>query len=164
MNPVDIVMLSVVLLSSFLGVWRGLTRELVSTVAWVLIAVLVVRFSEPLGAHLGLDAPPWVRMVAAGAIIVVICVLISALLSRFLHAAVSASPLAGADRVLGGVFGALRAAMLGLVLAAVVVESGFSEQKFWRQSVSGPLLENGWHTLAGTSPGTHPSWWKRLGV
>jgi uncharacterized membrane protein required for colicin V production len=81
-----------------------------------------------------------------------------------LHAAVAASPLAGADRALGGVFGALRAALLGVILAAVMVEGGFSEQKFWRQSVSGPLLERGWHTLAGTSPGAHPSFLKNLGA
>lgn len=153
MSPVDVVVLSVVVLSSVLGLWRGLTRELVSTVAWVIIAVAVVRFAQVLGMHLGFDAPDWLRTLAAAALIVVGGVLLSALISRSLSAMVSASKLAGADRVLGALFGAVRALMLGIVLAALLAETGFSEQDFWRRSKSGPFLEKCWYSLAGTTPG-----------
>jgi membrane protein required for colicin V production len=146
-------MLALVVLSSVLGLWRGLTRELVSTVAWVIIAVAVVRFAQPLGEHLGFDAPGWLRTMAAAAIIVVVCVLASAVLGRLLSAAVSASKLAGADRILGAVFGAVRAGLFGVLVAALLAETGFSEQDFWQHSQSGPLLEKCWYAMAGSSPG-----------
>jgi len=70
-----------------------------------------------------------------------------------LRAAVAASHLAGADRVLGAIFGALRGSLVALLVAAVVVEAGFSDSRFWRNSISGPYLERVWHEMAGTVPG-----------
>jgi len=155
MSPIDFVLLAVLGLSALLGFWRGLTRELVSMISWVLIVVLVVRYAVPLGHLLPFDAPPTVRAFAGGALIVVACVIAAAIVGRLLRAAVSASRLAGADRMLGAIFGALRGGLVALLLAAVVVEAGYSEAHFWRASVSGPYLEQMWHTMAGTAPGRH---------
>jgi membrane protein required for colicin V production len=152
MTLVDIVFLVLLALSMLWGFWRGLTRELVSMIAWVLIVVLVVRYAADLGHLLPFDAPPLARAFAGGAVIVVGCVLGSVIVGRLLRAAVAASPLAGADRVLGAVFGALRGSLVALMLAALVVEAGVSDSRFWRDSVSGPYLERLWHTVAGGTP------------
>ncbi|HYA65765.1 MAG TPA: CvpA family protein, partial [Burkholderiaceae bacterium] len=69
-----------------------------------------------------------------------------------LRTAVVASKLAGADRMLGAVFGAARGALVLLLIAAVVVEGGFSDSHIWRNSASGPYLEHVWHWMAGTVP------------
>jgi membrane protein required for colicin V production len=151
-TAVDIVFLALFGLSMVWGFWRGLTRELVSTISWVVIIVLVVRYASELGRVLPFDAPPLVHSLAGGAIIVVVCVLASVILGRMLRAAVAASHLAGADRVLGAIFGALRGSLVALLLAAVIVEAGFSEARFWRNSISGPYLERVWHAMAGTAP------------
>jgi membrane protein required for colicin V production len=153
MTVVDIVFLALVALSVAWGFWRGLTRELVSMISWVIIVVLVVRFSAPLGHLLPFDAPEMAHRIAGAALIIVACVLASVIVGRLLRAAVAATHLAGADRVLGAVFGALRGTLVALLLAAVIVEAGFSEHRFWRESVSGPYLEKIWHAMAGTAPG-----------
>jgi membrane protein required for colicin V production len=152
MSVIDIVFVGLFGLSMIWGFWRGLTRELVSMISWVIIVVLVVRYASPIGHLLPFEAPQPVYVLAGGGLIVVACVLASALVGHLLRAAVAASHLAGADRVLGALFGAVRGSLVALLVAAVVVEAGFSDRRFWRNSISGPYLERMWHTMAGTVP------------
>lgn len=152
MSVIDLVFAIVVLLSVLWGFWRGLTRELVSMIAWIAIAVLAYRYAGAVGVLLPFDAPPVVHVAAGVGIIVVACVLAAALIGRLLRSAVAASQLAGADRVLGAVFGALRGSLVVLLVTWVVVEGGFSETHAWRHSASGPYLEHVWHWMAGTLP------------
>jgi len=152
MTLVDGIFAAMVVLSVLLGVWRGLTRELVSTIAWIGIGVLAYRYAATLGHLLPFAAPPWVLLVAGGAIIVVLGVIAAAIIGRLMRSAIVASNLAGADRVLGAVFGALRGSLVVLVITWIVVEGGLSDSHAWRHSVSGPYLEQVWHWMAGSLP------------
>jgi membrane protein required for colicin V production len=152
MTVIDIVFAVVILLSVLWGLWRGLTRELVSMIAWVAIAVLAYRYAALVGVLLPFDAPRFVHVAVGVGIIIVLCVIAAAIVGRLLRAAVAASQLAGADRVLGAVFGALRGSLVVLLITWVVVEGGFSESHVWRNSASGPYLEHVWHWMAGTMP------------
>jgi membrane protein required for colicin V production len=152
MTLVDFVFVGLFGLSMLWGFWRGLTRELVSMISWVIIVVLVVRYASAIGHLLPFQAPELVHLLAGGGLIVVVCVLASALVGRMLRAAVAATHLAGADRVLGAIFGAVRGSLVALLVAAVVVEAGLADRRLWRSSISGPYLERVWHTMAGTVP------------
>ena len=152
MSAIDIVFATVVAISVVLGFWRGLTRELVSMIAWIAIAVLAYRYAGTVGVLLPFDAPPLVHVAAGVGIIILACVLAAAVIGRLLRSAVASSQLAGADRVLGAVFGALRGSLVVLLITWVVVEGGFSETHVWRNSASGPYLEHVWHWMAGTMP------------
>lgn len=152
MTIIDGVFAGVVLLSVLWGLWRGLTRELISTIAWIAIGVLAYRYADALGRLLPFAAPPLVHLIAGGAIIVVLGVIAAALISRLMRTAVVASNLAGADRVLGAVFGALRGALVVLVITWGVVEGGLSDSHVWRHSAAGPYLEQVWHWMAGSAP------------
>jgi membrane protein required for colicin V production len=152
MTAIDIVFAVLLFLSVLWGFWRGLTRELVSMVAWVIIAVLAFRYAAWVGHLLPFDAPGVVHVALGAGIIVVLGVIAAAIIGRLLRTAVAASHLAGADRVLGAVFGAVRGALVVLLIAALVVEAGFSESHVWRDSASGPYLEHVWHWMAGSVP------------
>jgi membrane protein required for colicin V production len=152
MSAIDLVFGVVILLSVLWGLWRGLTRELVSMIAWIGIAVLVYRYAGAVGGLLPFDAPPWIHVAAGTGVIIVLCVVAAAIVGRLLRAAVAASQLAGADRALGAVFGAVRGSLVVLLITWVVVEGGFSESRAWRNSASGPYLEHVWHWMAGTLP------------
>ena len=152
MSAIDIVFALVVAVSMILGFWRGLTRELVSMIAWIAIAVLAYRYAATVGLLLPFDAPPLVHTAAGVGIIIVACVLAAAVIGRLLRAAVASSPLAGADRALGAVFGAVRGSLVVLLITWIVVEGGFSDTRIWRNSTSGPYLEHVWHWMAGTMP------------
>jgi len=152
MSVVDVVVAIVVLLSVLWGFWRGLTRELVSMIAWIAIAVLAYRYAGTVGVLLPFDAPHVVHVAVGVGIIIVACVVAAAVIGRLLRSAVAASQLAGADRALGAVFGAVRGSLLVLLITWVVVEGGLSDTRVWRNSASGPYLEHVWHWMAGTIP------------
>jgi len=152
MSVVDVVVAIVVLLSVLWGFWRGLTRELVSMIAWICIGVLAYRYAGAIGVLLPFAAPPFVHLAAGAAVIVVLGVIAAALVGRLMRSAIAASSLAGADRVLGAVFGALRGSLVVLLITWLMVEGGFSESRVWRQSASGPYLEHVWHWMAGSMP------------
>ncbi len=155
MSVIDLVFASLLGLSVLWGAWRGLTRELVSTIAWVLIAVLAYRYGASIGHLIPIEAPPILYAVAGAGIIAVAGVVAAAIIGRLLRATVKASELAGADRVLGGMFGAVRGARVVLLFAALAVELGLSDTRVWRQSASGPYLEHVWHWMAGSLPERH---------
>jgi membrane protein required for colicin V production len=151
-TAVDIGFAALLVLSALWGFWRGLTRELVSMIAWVLIGVLVYRFASLVGHIIAFSAPEIVHVVLGASIIIVAGVVLAAIVGRLLRSVVAASQLAGADRMLGAVFGTLRGALVVLVLSAMVVEAGLSDSRLWRTSATGPYLEHVWHWMAGTVP------------
>jgi len=152
MSALDMAFAGLLVLSVAWGFWRGLTRELVSMIAWVVIAVVAFRYASWVGHLLPFAAPPFVHAAVGAGVIVVVGVIAAAIIGRVLRSAVAASHLAGADRVLGAVFGALRGSLVVLLIAALVVEAGFSESRIWRNSASGPYLEHVWHWMAGSVP------------
>lgn len=163
MHLVDIVAALVIGFSVLFGLWRGLTRELVSMVAWIVIGALAYRYAGWLGHLLPFEGPQLVHVAAGAVIIVVAGVVAAAIIGRLMRTAVHASNLAGADRVLGALFGAVRGALVIVVLAALVVEFGMSDQPAWRASTSGPYLEQVWHWMAGSMPPRRAplvSWWE----
>jgi len=114
--------------------------------------VLAFRYAVPLGHLLPFDVPPLIRVLCGGAAIVVLGVVAAAIIGRLLRTAVAASHLAGADRVLGAMFGAIRGGLVALLITWIFIEAGLSESRYWRNSTSGPYLEHVYHWMAGTIP------------
>jgi len=75
MSAVDALFAILLLLSVLWGFWRGLTRELVSMIAWVAIGVLAFRYSAQVGHLLPFDALDMVHVALGVAIIVVLGVI-----------------------------------------------------------------------------------------
>jgi membrane protein required for colicin V production len=155
-SAVDIVVLVILGLSAAWGFWRGLTRELVSMIAWVLIAVCAWRWAGALGgavAHAaGYSSLHAIDLAVGAGLIAIVGLIVAAIAGRLLRSLVSASSMAGADRVMGAVFGALRGGLVVVVLTALTLELGLSGSDPWRHSTSGPWLEKFWHWMAGVRP------------
>ena len=142
MTTVDWIIAAVVLVSVLVGLLRGVTRELVSLAGWVLGLVLAFFFAEQLGATLPIEPP--VLRIAIGALLILAGVLVlAALLGAMLRALLAAARLSALDRLLGGVFGFARAALvLGV---AVLLASGTAVPRagWWKESSLLPWLEAG---------------------
>ena len=134
----DWFIITVALVSTGLGVWRGMIRTVFGLAAWVLGII-----GAPLGGMLiaqqfGITGlPVWVLYVAAFLLTFILVRLVGAL---FLKGARSVG-LAGVDRVLGAALGVARAALIVLVVAVVAHRLGFSQAPAWREAAARPLLE-----------------------
>lgn len=152
-NGFDVAMLVVLVLSMAVGVWRGLVFELMSLLGWF-VAYFAAQWATVMVAPyvpVGVPGSP-LNHAAAFALTFLCALVVWALLSRLLKALVHATLLGGLDRLLGGVFGALRGLVLLLALAAVVTRTPWAESSAWQESIGAAFLKVLLSGLAPTLP------------
>lgn len=123
------------------GIWRGLVREIVAILGWLVAFLAASLFAGPLSLHVPEAIPtPELRNVAAFAGIFLCALVATSLLGMLLARLVSAVGLGALDRLLGAGFGAARGAVLVLALALLAGLTAAPLQAWWRESACGPLL------------------------
>ncbi len=137
----DIVLLSVLAVSLLLGLWRGLTFEVISLAAWAAAFFAAQWFAPWMGGVLPLgEMSDGVRH-AAGFAVVFIAALFAgglvAVLARKMMQAMGLSPM---DRMLGAAFGVARAVVLLLAFAVVVNLTPAREAHWWQASTGATVL------------------------
>jgi membrane protein required for colicin V production len=132
---VDLTMLGVLLLSLGLGLWRGFVLEALALVGWV-VAYFAAHWLAPQWApHLPLgEQGSSVNYVASFAVAFMAVLIGWGLASRVLRLLINATPLRGADRVLGAAFGLLRGVLLLMALATVVALTPAASSEPWARS------------------------------
>ncbi len=132
---VDLALLVVLLLSLGLGLWRGFVLEALALLGWVVAYFAAVWLAPQWSLHLPLGEPGSGLNHAAAFAAAFLVVLIGwGLASRLVRLLVNATPLRGADRVLGAAFGLLRGVLLLMLLAVVVAQTPAARSPQWHQS------------------------------
>lgn len=149
LTGVDALALLLLGLSAVVGLWRGVVFELMALAGW-LVAWLAAQVAAPtvaplLPATLGSTGGRDMAALAAG---FVAALALWGVLARLLRMALAATPLLLPDRLLGALFGGLRAVVLAMLAALVVGNTAWHCDARWRQSHSGPWLERLWAWLA----------------
>jgi len=133
-------LLAPLFVSGLLGVWRGVVREVMSVLAWVIGVVLAGRFAADLAQLLPINGDVLPHAVAW--VLVLLAVLIAAgLLARLLKQLLSVAGLGLADRLLGGVFGLVRGTMVLMLLVLVIGLTPFKKYPIWTSSQVVPLVQ-----------------------
>jgi membrane protein required for colicin V production len=141
MNWLDYVVLAVFVFSIAWGVWRGLVREVMSLVGWVLAFLAANLFAAPLGDQLPASiSRPEYRTLFAFVVIFFLAVVVTALAAIWLHKVMHAVGLGSVDRVFGALFGLLRALIIVLVVAIIAGFTGVPRSAAWKDSLSGSQL------------------------
>jgi membrane protein required for colicin V production len=136
LNILDIAIISILTISGLIGVFRGLVRELMSLVGWVVSAWLAWRFASifaPVFDSMVQSAD--VRMAAAFISIFLVSLVIFALVSYFISTIMNRSALKGLDRTLGMLFGLLRGGIIVAVLAMLIQSTQFAKEVWWTTSL-----------------------------
>lgn len=142
MNELDWAVLIVVGLSTIIGVTRGVIREILSIVGWIIGIVFALKWSPELADKIPLESlGPAIRTILAAVVIAVSCVFTIGLLGTLLRKMLEAAHISAEDRVLGSVFGFLRGVVF---VCAVVFLAGMTsapQTALWRQSTMVPMAE-----------------------
>ncbi len=137
----DYVVVGVFAASMILGAWRGLVREVVAILGWVIAFLAANLLAGPLGPEMPSAIPTAELRVAAAFVAVFLGALIlSSLAGLLLSKLVKAVGLGGADRALGAAFGAARGLLLIVAAAVLAGLTSAPRQAWWRESASGPRL------------------------
>ncbi|HZF15799.1 MAG TPA: CvpA family protein [Steroidobacteraceae bacterium] len=143
MTGIDILLVSIVLVSAIIGLVRGLIREIISLVVWIAGLWCAWRFAYLIEPELGgvLSERPVSLWVARGLILVGILVL-GGIANGVVGYFIRHSALSWLDRGLGVFFGLLR----GLVLVGVVSILGhvlkLTDGPSWRDSQLGAFADS----------------------
>lgn len=137
----DYVVIGVFAVSMVLGAWRGLVREVVAILGWVIAFLAANLLAGPLGPEMPSAIPTAELRVAAAFVAVFVGALIlSSLAGLLLSKLVKAVGLGGADRALGAAFGAARGLLLIVAAAVLAGLTSAPRQAWWRESACGPRL------------------------
>lgn len=121
MNKFDAIFLGILVLSAFMGVIRGITKEILSLLSWI-GAVSMAYLLFPLTQHIArtqITNPMLADGVTMFAIFIVFLVVLT-LISHFLTSRVRQSTLSGIDRSLGVAYGLLRGCALLFLFELVI--------------------------------------------
>jgi membrane protein required for colicin V production len=141
MGWLDYAVIGVFAVSLALGAWRGLVREVISILGWVIAFLAANLLAGPLGPAMPEAIPtPELRVAVAFVAVFAGALVVTSLMGLLLSKLVKAVGLGGLDRVLGAAFGAARGALIVLVVALLAGLTSAPRQPFWQDSVSGPLL------------------------
>lgn len=154
MTIFDYLVLFVLLCSIIISTLRGLVKEILSLLSWIISFVVANAWGEPLAVLLP-DLIPGntLRLIVAFIALFIGTRLLMMLLTMAVDALIKASGLTLADRGLGGLFGLGRG--LVLVLAAVLVcgMTALPQQPFWKDALLSPLAETAARTAKPFLPG-----------
>ncbi len=141
MTTFDWIVLVVIALSIVTAFFRGVVRELIGVIAWVVGFIAAVAYTPVLGAMLPeMTDYPSVRYIVAFALIIIAALLLGALIAWPLTRAIRIAGLGFVDRFLGSIFGLVRG--IAFVLAFVIVAglTPLPRTVWWQSSVFVPPL------------------------
>ena len=135
MIAVDYIILAILIISSIMGLVRGLLREAIAVITWFLAIVLAWSFAPSLEHLLGgvLEGSP-MRIWAARAIIFVGILLLGGAVSVVLGHYVRVSMFAGMDKFLGFIFGIIRGIVIVGAFTIAVQALRMDEDPRWKNS------------------------------
>jgi membrane protein required for colicin V production len=139
---VDLLLLAMLAASVLLGLWRGLVFELLSIAGWVVAYLGAPYLAPTLQAWLPQERLGPSALHVAGLVLAFILILLAwGLAAKLLRALIHASPLSVLDRLAGGGFGVLRAALLAVLMVVVVNMTPIAATDAWQASQGVPHLQ-----------------------
>ncbi len=142
MTAFDYAMLGVIIVSVAISIWRGLVREVMSLLSWLVALWVAARFSVVFADWMpAAMTNPSARYVTAFVVLflgaVIALELLGVLLAKLLHAA----GLGFLDRALGAIFGLARGALLAWILTLLGGLTSLPQQDWWRDALFAPPLQ-----------------------
>jgi membrane protein required for colicin V production len=141
MTGFDFVVIAILLLSSLIGLWRGLVHELMALLGWPFAFVLCKLFAGDIASFLPLKQET-ARLAGGYALMFIAGLILWSVLTMLLAKLLKVVGSGWSDRLLGGLFGIVRGVLLLLVVVWMVGLTNYSEHPFWRNAItSKPLQE-----------------------
>lgn len=140
---VDIVILSILGLSTIISLFRGFVRETLSLVSWIVAFWVAITFSHTV-SELFLSNyihSPTLQIATAFGGLFLVTLIICAIINYFITQLVDKTGLSGTDRILGIFFGIARGVLLVTALLLVAHLTPMPEETWWKQSALIPYFQ-----------------------
>lgn len=136
MEYTDYVLLSIIAISMLVGLFRGFVKEAFALAVWVAAFLIAFQFAgstaDLLTDHVSM--PSARTAIAFGGLFLVVLV-VGGLLTFLIGKLVEKTGLSGTDRLMGGIFGAVRGVLLLIVLIIVAGFTPVTQDPWWNTSI-----------------------------
>jgi membrane protein required for colicin V production len=150
----DYVVLFILGCSVLVGTLRGLVREVLSLLGWIVAFLVASTWCDQLAPLLPAVIPGGTaRLVVAFVALFFGIKLLAMLLTMTLDALLKASGLVVVDRGLGSLFGLARGAVIVLAGVLVCGTTALPRQAFWKEAMLSPLAETAARSALPLLPG-----------
>jgi len=158
---IDYCLLAIVAISAIAGLLRGLIREVLSLLAWVISAWAALHYAAPV-SHLfdQVIAVPSLRIVAAFGVIFLATLLIVSLVGWLISKLLDSTGLSGMDQLAGLIFGGLRGILIASVLAFLGSMTPLTQDTWWKESRLLPTFQSLAVWLRGRLPTQYQDYFK----
>jgi membrane protein required for colicin V production len=159
-TALDFAILGVFALSTILAYIRGVVRELLAVVTWIVALFAALAFGGAVA-----DAIPWMesspvaKHVIAFVLVFIAVLVVGAILAYLVSRLVHAAGLGFVDRFLGALFGLARGALIVVVVVLVAGLTSLPRNDWWQNSLLGPAVVAAALSLRHWLP---PAWADRL--
>ena len=140
MSGFDILIVSILVVSTLMGGWRGVIKEAIALAAWGIGLWCAFRYAQPAGSMLqdmrvseALNEP-MARHAAGFAVVLIGAFLGVTIAGRLIRSLVCAIGLTPLDRVAGLGFGFARGALIVVALVTMASATPMAESPAWQQS------------------------------
>lgn len=155
MTLFDYLILFVLLCSIIISTMRGLIKEVLSLVSWIVSFVVANAYGATLAGWLPDLVPGQSLRLIVGFLVLFIGVrLLMSLLMKAVDALIKASGLSLADRGLGGLFGLARGCVIVMVAVLLCGMTSIPQQAFWKDALLSPMAETAAKTIIPFLPGS----------
>jgi membrane protein required for colicin V production len=160
MTVFDYAIVSIIVASLVLGLWRGVIGEVIALVAWVL-AFFAARMWGAEIAQVAVTGivDPALRIVAGWVAVFVVVLILMALLRLAVRGLLTALGLTVMDRLLGVIFGLARGVVIVVALVAVGGMTSAPKEKWWSGAQFSAPLET---AVLASKPWLPPEVAKRI--
>lgn len=132
MNWADWVIISVLLISTLLSLWRGFVREAISLATWFLSIAVAIVFRPGMAVFLEpLIANPAGRSIVAFISLFVMAMIVGSVVGIIVRRLIKAAGMSGIDRTLGMAFGIVRGVMVVALAVGLLSWSNFVQDFIW---------------------------------
>lgn len=135
MSYADWVLLGLIAVSTLVGLLRGFIKEALALAVWIAAFLIAFLYAGMVADWIGESiSVPSARIAAAFGAIFLVVVVIGALLTWLIGKLAEKTGLSGTDRLLGGIFGALRGVLLALLLIVLAGFTPVPRDPWWQES------------------------------
>ncbi|NGM88389.1 CvpA family protein [Parapusillimonas sp. SGNA-6] len=159
MTSFDYIVLAILGVSAVLGLLRGLVKEVLSLIAYVVAFVAAVWWGAAVSAWIA----PYIQNgmlrtgVAYGAVFIIVLLLVG-LANITLSTLIHKTGLTPADHGLGGLFGLLRGALIVLVLVGLAGYTELPKEPWWQEARLSRSIVQGIQQIKLMLPPSLASW------
>ena len=153
MNWADILVVSMIGLSTLISLYRGFVREVLSVLAWFAAFWCAFSFSQTSAELL----KPYVindttRIILAFVGISLFVLIVSGYLNNAVGRLIKKAHFSGTDRILGLVFGFARGGAIAVLIVLIAGLTSMPEKDWWQEAQTLKILESTAIYLVGFAP------------